>query len=514
MASRSRKVFIVCGVAAAHAALLGALLRPRSILARPGSPQISADLRAACGADVQALCAGVPPGGGRIIACLKQHQAEVSDGCKQAIAKAMGQSRGSGGGAIASPAPAGPTNPPPAPEAPPRVAPVDTGTTPSSPVNVPSRSHSTHSMAAGSPQRYFLMKQAQIDSHALDHPGPAYHLMIPTTWQFKDFVASGSMKGQGLKDREDGCFADFFAMGGVAKSADSSIAMQLVPQFTWQYIDDPAGQRQMQIQNQRDEQVGLQPCPVRAPVPAAEFLRQDMIAKYRKGKTVVSIDPFPELDQLVRYQLGLPPAGADGNTRGIRTDAARARLAFDDDKGQPVEEWIAAAIVVRAFPAGGRATAYDWHAIKVMFFRTPTGQLDANDRLFKLIASTVHPDPEWKKWSDGVIATMYRRKQEELAKQAQIIAQLQLNIINTLQGVTARQQAGSMQAAYGVSQGIRGVQTFRDPSTGATMELSNQYDHAWVNGTNQYVMSDDPNFNPNGNLNGNWTQLQVVRPQP
>jgi hypothetical protein len=39
-------------------------------------------------------------------------------------------------------------------------------------------------------------------------------------------------------------------------------------------------------------------------------------------------------------------------------------------------------------------------------------------------------------------------------------------------------------------------------------------DHAWLNGSNQYVMSDDPNFNPNGNVNGNWTSLQPVRPQP
>ena len=167
----------------------------------------------------------------------------------------------------------------------------------------------------------------------------------------------------------------------------------------------------MQVQNQRDVQVGLKPCPVRAPVPAAEFLRQDLIAKYRKGKTVVSIDPFPELDQLVRYQMGLPPAGAGGNTRGIRTDAARARLAYDDEKGRPVEEWIAASIVVRAIPVNGRATAYDWHAVKVLFFRTPKGQLDANDRLFKLIASTVHPDPEWQKWSNGIITAMYRKKQ-------------------------------------------------------------------------------------------------------
>jgi len=28
------------------------------------------------------------------------------------------------------------------------------------------------------------------------------------------------------------------------------------------------------------------------------------------------------------------------------------------------------------------------------------------------------------------------------------------------------------------------------------------------------VISDDPNFNTNGNLNGNWNQLEVVRLRP
>jgi hypothetical protein len=493
-------LFVVFAIVAAYTVIGDGLHRSRLTFAQNASPQALDDVRAACAADVQRLCAGVPSGGGRIFACLKQHQDQVSNPCKQAIATALGRpGPGSGSSVGAPPAPVEPRETSPKMAAPPKAVP--------SPV-----SHVSAPAAGGPAQRYFLMKQAQIDSHALDHPGPAYHLMIPTTWQFKDFVAIGSMKGQGV--REDGCFADFFAMGGVAKSADSSIELQLVPQYTWQYIDDPAGQRQMQVQNQRDAQVGLKPCPVRAPIPAAEFLRQDIIAKYRKGKQVVSVDPFPELDQLVRYRLGLPPAGAGGNTGGIRTDAARARLAFDDDKGQPIEEWIAAAIVVRAIPTGGRATAYDWHAVRVMFFKTPKGQLDLNDKLFKLIASTIRPDPEWQKWSNGVIAAMYRKEQEELAKQSAIIAQLQQNVVDTLTGVTARQQAGSMQSAYGVSQGIRQVQTFRDPSSGATFELSNQYDHAWLNGSDQYVMSDDPNFNPNGNLNGNWTQLQAVRPQP
>jgi hypothetical protein len=59
---------------------------------------------------------------------------------------------------------------------------------------------------------------------------------------------------------------------------------------------------------------------------------------------------------------------------------------------------------------------------------------------------------------------------------------------------------------------VRGA--FRDPSTDGTFELSNQYDHAWLNGANEYVMSDDPNFNPNGQVSGNRSQLQAVRPSP
>ena len=491
--SRSTKVLIHCAVAVVYAGLVGDLLRPQLLSA---SPQLAEDPRTACAADVQKLCSNVQQGGGRIIACLKQHKDEVSDRCKQAIISAMQPSRGSAG---STPGPAHtPAEQPatrPAVSAPPAPAPT------SPPVH--RESHASTTTASGPGQRYFLMKQVKIIDQGMGREMPAYDLMIPTTWQFKGWVNFGAAEG--------GCFADWFAVVGDAKSADNSIEFQMLPQYTWQYIDDPAAQRQMQMQNQKDAKFGMKPCPVRAPIPAAEFLRQDLIAKYRKGKTVVSVDPFPELDQIVRHRLGLPPTAAGGNASGIRTDAARARLAYDDDKGQPVEEWITAAIVVRAIPTGGRGTAYDWHAVMVMFFRAPKGKLDANDRLFKLMASTIRPEPEWQKWSNGVIASLYQKKQQELAKQAAIIAQFQQHVAQTINGVVANSEAGANHAVYGESQIIRGVQTFRDPSSGATFELSNQYDHAWLNGSNQYVMSDDPNFNPNGNLSGNWTQLQVVR---
>jgi hypothetical protein len=44
--------------------------------------------RVACKPDADRLCPGTQPGGGRIVACLKQNNAQLSAACKEAIAKA------------------------------------------------------------------------------------------------------------------------------------------------------------------------------------------------------------------------------------------------------------------------------------------------------------------------------------------------------------------------------------------------------------------------------------------
>jgi hypothetical protein len=43
--------------------------------------------KGACKADVEKLCAGVKPGDGGIRDCMKQHEADLSQGCKDNIAK-------------------------------------------------------------------------------------------------------------------------------------------------------------------------------------------------------------------------------------------------------------------------------------------------------------------------------------------------------------------------------------------------------------------------------------------
>ncbi|HWZ63929.1 MAG TPA: cysteine rich repeat-containing protein [Steroidobacteraceae bacterium] len=472
-----------------------------------------AALRAACASDAQKFCAGVPAGGGRIIACLKEHRDSLSDQCKQAAQGAQaayggGSSAATAGTAAASPSTAagataasGATQAASTSSATPAAASATTSVSSKS-------SHPAHTAAGGSGTAtgYLRLKRVQIVAHVNDPslgPGPvdmpAEDLLVPSSWDFKGSVAGNTMEG---------CYSDFYALAWQATSPDGGIVFVGAPNYSWQYADDPSVLRKLTDPNRRQLGLGGKPCPVEKPMKAEAYLRQKML---EGATTVISVEPFPELDRIARLQLGLA-ASAAGDSSGTQTEAIRAHVESQSD-GKPLEGWVTVVVVTRIFRQG-RGAFYDCHAIDAMALKTPKGKLDANDKLFKVMMGSIRTEPKWDAYSGNFIAKLYQIEARKEATIDATIAAFQNQVAQTIMGVTARAAQGANQAAFGEDQIIRGVQTFRDPSTGKTMELSNLYDHAWLNGSNEYVMSDDPNFNPNGKLTGDWSQLQPVRAAP
>lgn len=482
-------LLVVGGMAVSYAALAD------------NAPSVAA-LRAACTTDAQQLCAGVQPGGGRIIECLKTHTDALSAGCKQVITGVPAGS--SSGAAPASPDRASASTNAANPSG------ASTGAASASPnaslAAKPAHASPTSPVKGGTPGGYLLMKQVEVIDPGMQNVQaalPAYRLLVPAAWTFKGTILFGGGRG--------GCFADVFGLSMEAKSADGSIVFQGAPDYSWQYADDPAVLHRLNDPARRQLGGNGKPCPVAKPATAEAYFRQNLATLYPSGSTVVSVEPFPELDAIARRRLGLPSGGAH-NTATVQTDAIRARIDYQRD-GKSVEEWVALAVVTRIFQAG-RGKFYDCHATELRAMRAPKGKLDANDTLFKVMVSSVQPIPKWQTYSNGILAKFYQAEAQKEAAQDQIIANLQNQVAATINSVTANMMQGSNNSAFAADQNIRGVQTFRDPATGGTYELSNQYDHAWLNGANQYVMSDDPNFNPNGQVSGNWSQLQAVRPSP
>src|ERR1700722_12526647 len=454
-------------------------------------------LQAGCTSDAQKFCANVQPGGGRILQCLKDHKDSLSDKCKQAAQQAMGMSNGSPAPAATASAPATSAPSAPASPAPPAAPPLA-----SSALAKPAGKAASSSAAPGS---YLRLKKAQI-TYVVDtqhpEPQPGVDLLIPATWDFKSAIR--------MYGGREGCFCDAFTVSWEATSEDGATKIQGVPNYSWQYSDDPQELHNLTDPNRRTHTGNKtnDVCPVSKPLSAEQYFRQIVLNDLKPQMTVVSVEPFPVLDQLVRQRNGLPPT--DDRNGGARIDAIRVRLEFQKD-GKPMELWYAVALVTQTYRVG-RGSLYDMHAAGQMFMGAPKGKLDANDKLFKVVMSSIQPTPQYSAYTNKWIANYYQIQANKEAAMDKIQADLDSFITQTYMHMSANAQRVSDQGFRANDQNLRDVQTFRDPTTGRKVELSNQYGHAWLNGANEYVMSDDPNFNPNAQLSGSWNQLQPVPP--
>src|SRR5882672_10004596 len=128
-------LLVICTAAATHSALADDPL---------------AVIRAACADDAQKLCAGVQQGGGRIVACLKQHKDSLSDRCKQAAGVPVNPASGSEPSAAAqSQSPSAAANASSAPAGAPASTPGSTGAAGGS----PAKPAPAHKAAAGKTEK-------------------------------------------------------------------------------------------------------------------------------------------------------------------------------------------------------------------------------------------------------------------------------------------------------------------------------------------------------------------------
>jgi hypothetical protein len=81
-----------------------------------------------------------------------------------------------------------------------------------------------------------------------------------------------------------------------------------------------------------------------------------------------------------------------------------------------------------------------------------------------------------------------------------------MSMARTQASMNARSTATSDWVDYALDQ-----KTVMDPTTGQVNKVSSSYTHTWVDSTGTVsYQTNDPNANPNGVLQGNWTQRQQV----
>ncbi len=88
VSARCQQALNAAGGSAAAAAAAPAAVPARPLMLRPMRPrEVVFVLRSACGADVRTLCAGIDPGGGRVLQCLTANASALSPACRRVLSQ-------------------------------------------------------------------------------------------------------------------------------------------------------------------------------------------------------------------------------------------------------------------------------------------------------------------------------------------------------------------------------------------------------------------------------------------
>ena len=477
-------------------------------------PSLAA-IRAACAGDAQKLCEGVQPGGGRIVACLKEHKDSLSDGCKQAAGLAASASSSSAPSAATFPAPsspsvagpsdsaaAAPAKPAPAPKAAPaKTAPAKTA---------PAKDNSAKADSAAGE------KFAERVIPDTEHGGMrAITIRVPEKWRFESKMEWHYNWTE-------------FPMGfsSQAENPDNTEAFFQYPLLQIEMLEYPPQLRQFDLSRKykpgdRLPLGGIYMAPQPPMKALAMFIQQTR-------------PNAPNFKWLGQQDLpGLAKAlllGSEPNQRGVAI-----KVGYDLN-GQPVEEAFFGVYYLNppasnASSAGIRQT--NWGFRGLQSFRAPAGTLDKRMPMFCVIAKSLYVNPEWGRLAKAINDKLLADFNAKLKQGWD-----QIRASQAIMEQTMRQQAaftanfnkqeeafrnsgggddsylrdgGARSAADHFDDLIRGVDTLNDPSTGGTTQLSNLGQYHFTDGFGNYRTTDDPNYTPEkaGEV-GSWTQMSAA----
>jgi DNA-directed RNA polymerase subunit RPC12/RpoP len=249
---------------------------------------------------------------------------------------------------------------------------------------------------------------------------------------------------------------------------------------------------------------------VRQPAPARNVLHQYVLPRYRRIPGLVVADEGPAIELLQAIAQTQPAQVPGGN---YSRDSARVRLQYGLGGQAVAEEMSFITEYTRLGAAGlfGGGGSTFWNVAYHTAFRAPVAQLESFADLYRAIFASVKLNPTWmalvQQVIQGLSSNTIRHIQQIGAISRQISQNAEEMREQNLQGWQQR-SASSDRVAEQFSQTIRGVDAYYDPNTGQNVELPSGYTQAWSTPLGEYMLTDDPNFNPNVGSTQTWIPLE------
>jgi hypothetical protein len=152
-----------------------------------------------------------------------------------------------------------------------------------------------------------------------------------------------------------------------------------------------------------------------------------------------------------------------------------------------------------------------WSVGRSYSFRAHRGQLD---RLTPVMYTTIHStrlSPEWYGYLNYVRRLFTDRMAQGIRNAGRISDTITRNTaeIGKMYEDSYRKANESQdRIARSYSEYIRGVETYRNPYEDRPIQLPSGYDGVWVNRSGEYLLSNQPGFNPNAGSTTEWRRME------
>ncbi|HGE73176.1 TPA: hypothetical protein ENX78_20260 [Candidatus Poribacteria bacterium] len=249
---------------------------------------------------------------------------------------------------------------------------------------------------------------------------------------------------------------------------------------------------------------------VRQPVGPLEFLQTILIPKARNNVSnlrIVEKELVPELArQLSKMQ----------QTPGITTTADAGKMKVEYQlNGKLYEEVFFAVIESMTYPIQsiyGVTANTNWMGDYLFSFKAEKGKLDASAKIFQAMVSSFQLNPQWFNKYNQLVEFLIRNQIQQIQTIGQIsriISQTSNEISDMMMETYQNRQSAYDRISENFSQAIRGVDSYYNPIEQRNIELPSGYKNAWTNSLGEYILSDDPTYNPNIGSNLNWQKMEL-----
>lgn len=348
----------------------------------------------------------------------------------------------------------------------------------------------------------------------------AYTLTIPADWNFQGAVMTGP-----------GCDVDQSIVAYRAWSDDLRYGVQRMPTVAWFTVQD-----ERTVLGTRCKKMGPM---------GAEAYGRTVLPILRPGASVLAVTTAPQAASMIESNKQMEAQLAANADRlhlphpHYESDAKQLRIQYLLGK-EPEEEFLQVMEQISETPQStivsrpGQVLKTQWMTTRkteawIVAERAPKGQLDAATPRLEAIRSSLRANPEWLKkvtewmqdrtnasirtsWAITNASLKAGQQQHDamMERGREFNARMQADGERRNADFAAQQDAKTRHTADVVDH-ILDQQYYVNPSTGRTSTISTTYTNNWENGGGDKVLTNLQGYDPNGLVQGNWTQLQPIK---